>query len=317
MESDKMFEKSSVEKKIYSELMEEIKQLNLDYKGLRSENSFRIANAASMLLKLVKQRDFITIKKLVNRWVNGIRSRKFIGQTKKVKNTKECNYFSSERIAVYTVVFGKYDKLLEPYCHPDNIDYYIVTDQEIENTGTAWKKIDITKFSDMLDGLSNAEKNRFFKMKPHLLFPNYNYSIYIDGNIQIISDLTEYIHYVGACGLAAHMHSSRDCVYEESEAAVFAGKESKANMSKHINHLRNQKFPEHFGMLECNVLVRRHNNVCKKLMDEWWTEFMKFSKRDQMSLPYVIYKNNISIYDVGTLGNNVNNNPSFRINSHN
>lgn len=312
-----MFEKSEIEKKMYSELMEEVKRLNFEYKELKSGNAFRIANSLSLLIKLVKKRDFITIKKLVNRWENGVKSRKFIGQTKKVKNVRTGNYFSNERIAVYTVVFGKYDKLLEPYCHPDNIDYYIVTDQDFEDAGTVWKKIDITKFSDMLNGLSDVEKNRFFKMKPHLLFPNYKNSIYIDGNIQIISDLTEYINCVGSCGLAAHMHSSRDCVYEESKAVVFAGKESKENMDKHIKHLRNQKFPEHFGMLECNVLARKHNDVCKKLMDEWWIEFMNFSKRDQMSLPYIIYKNNISIYDVGTLGNNVNNNPSFRINSHN
>jgi len=57
--------------------------------------------------------------------------------------------------------------------------------------------------------------------------------------------------------------------------------------------------------------------VCKKLMEEWWKEFLTYSKRDQISMPYVLYKNRISISEVGTLGNNVYENPSFRIVTHN
>ena len=33
-------------------------------------------------------------------------------------------------------------------------------------------------------------------------------------------------------------------------------------------------------------------------MEEWWDEYIKFSKRDQLSLPYVMWKNGYSFNDV-------------------
>ena len=40
-------------------------------------------------------------------------------------------YIRDERIAVYTAFFGPYDQLREPLLQPDNIDYYILTDQPV------------------------------------------------------------------------------------------------------------------------------------------------------------------------------------------
>lgn len=72
--------------------------------------------------------------------------------------------------------------------------------------------------------------------------------------------------------------------------------------------------PKNYGLLQCNIIVREHNNpLCIKIMEEWWQEFQKYSKRDQISLPHVLYMNNVKVEQVGILGNNVYMNPSFRI----
>ena len=36
-------------------------------------------------------------------------------------------------------------------------------------------------------------------------------------------------------------------------------------------------------------------------MEDWWKEIEKYSNRDQVSLPYVLWKNGYQIGDVGTL----------------
>lgn len=36
-------------------------------------------------------------------------------------------------------------------------------------------------------------------------------------------------------------------------------------------------------------------------MEEWWNEMEKYSKRDQLSLPYIIWKNGYSFEDVGII----------------
>lgn len=312
-----MFDNGNIDKTIYSELMEEIKRLNSDYQGLRKSRNYKIGKAVNMTVVAIKNRKVEQAKKQFIRWKNAVRAKKFLGTPQKVKKNFSMNYFSNQRIAVYTVVFGKYDAIQEPYCHPDNIDYYLITDQDIDLNNSLWKKKDISGFENDLKNMSNAEKNRYFKMNPFDVFAEYEYSIYIDGNIQVISDLTEYIYRVGNCGFAAHMHSSRDCVYEESNAVLFAKKETKEHIDKHMEHLHEEHFPKHYGMLECNVLVRRKCDSCKQLMRDWWWEFLTYSKRDQLSIPYVLYKNGVSVSEVGTLGNNVYENPSFRIVTHN
>lgn len=308
-----MLKNSKIDENTYSELMNTIKKINSEYKLIRKSKTYKIGKAINMSFEALKHIKFREVKDQYIRWNMGRKAQKYLGTNRKVKKEYDSNYFSEEKIVVYTVIFGKYDYILEPYCKPNNIEYYIITDQEIDLRKSSWKKMDISKFESILKNMNNTEKNRFFKMKPHLIFPQYKYSVYVDGNIQIVTDMTEYIYRIGECGLAAHMHSMRDCVYEESNAIIFAKKDTKENIDNHIKHLKEKGFPKHYGMLECNVLVRQHNEICCELMNMWWDEFCNYCKRDQISLPYVLYNKGINVDDVGTLGNNVFDNPSFRV----
>lgn len=311
-----MFNSKLVDEHLYTALMNQMKFMNKEYLSIRRSGEYKIGKAISVTFRSIKSLDFRQLKKTIHNrgMVRKIQKLETIHSTASLCRVP--NYFSNEKIVVYTAIFGRYDKLLEPICHPDNVDYFIVTDQEIDLTNSTWKKRDYSALIDKLSGLSSSEKNRYVKMHPQELFNEYNYSIYIDGNIQVITDLTEYIYDVGEYGLAAHLHSSRDCVYDECKAVVRMGKESRKNIEAHIKHLTEEGFPHHYGLLECNVLVRRHCEMCSKIMDEWWSEFCNYSKRDQISLPFVLYKNKISIHEIGTLGNNVYENFSFRVIAH-
>ena len=60
--------------------------------------------------------------------------------------------------------------------------------------------------------------------------------------------------------------------------------------------------PEDFGVFLCGVLIREHNNpVCVKLMEDWWKELEEGSRRDQISFPYVLWKNGYVKEDVFTI----------------
>ena len=48
-------------------------------------------------------------------------------------------------------------------------------------------------------------------------------------------------------------------------------------------------------------------------MKEWWIEFNKsIVKRDQIVFPYILWKNGISINDIGCLGESVDRDGKFR-----
>lgn len=264
--------------------------LERQYKSAIREELFRIHS----LSKINRNR------KILDKW----RESPFIGSR---------NYFSKERIAVYTSLFGGYDNINEPITKPDNCDFYIITDQNILLAHSAWKKIPTDTFGEKFQGFSNKQKNRYTKMFPDILFPEYKYSVYIDANIMPVSDFTEYIAMIPDEGLAFHNHAYRSCIYDEGRiASFFSFKASSKDVKHQLMEYRNAGMPERFGLLECPVIAREHKKpVCKKIMREWWMEYLKYNTRDQLSLPYVLYRLEVDIRRVGTLGDNVLLNPTF------
>lgn len=311
-----MYKMDAASEKVFEECMESMKYLNkmfLEYKNETSK-TFGIGRVVNDIVRF----RFHNIKNFI---IRNYRRKKIVRKNLQKKNLynkvwEKSNYFSNEKIVIYTVIFGKYDAVYEPIFLPDNCEYIIVTDMEIAKN-SKWKKYDLKKIEDLLEGLDSIEKNRILKMKPELLFPEYKYSVYIDGNIQIITDITEMIYKIPECGIAMHLHNHRDCIYEEIEVLKILKRETRENLDAHLKHILIEGMPHNYGLLECNVIVREHNNErCKKIMNDWWEEFLRYSKRDQISFPYVLYKNGIKVEDVAVLGNNVRENYALRIYEH-
>lgn len=311
-----MFESSVKDKVLYCRLMECLKLENKEYMEMTDSKIYKYGR----YVKRIKQ--YFSHPKILIKKINATKTAKKITKMyprviTKSRNDESANYFHTERIAIYTSIFGAYDHVLEPAWVPDNCDFYIITDQEI-GAGSVWKKIEPD--SGVLSKLkSNALRNRYYKMFPHNVeeLKDYRYSIYIDGNIKAVSDLTELVNRIGRYGLSFHRHSSRDCVYEEAKVCVMAKKETQKNVDAHMNYLREENFPEKYGMLECNVIVRDHtSDITKEIMQDWWKEFLRHSKRDQLSLPFVLYKHGIQVEEVATLGNNVYENYAIRVVKH-
>lgn len=315
-----MFYSDKVDVRIYTELMEQQKRLNADWLSLRQSREYKLGLVLNEVVRDVKGFHFSDLRSSVNRWMRGSKTKKMRSSQDALEKQTSANdsmpdYFSEERVAIYTAIFGPYDKVAEPYCRPDNCDYYIFTDQKVNNDSSAW----IKRAAELpeLDGLSNAQKNRYLKMHPHKLFPDYKYSIYVDGNVLIISDLTEYVNKLNTIGLGLHTHDARSCAYAELAAIEKSKRETSESVKRHREHLKAAKMPKNYGLLQCNVIAREHHNkTCISIMEQWWEEYMQYTKRDQVSLPYVLYKQNIRVKEVGVLGTNVYTNPSFRILTH-
>ena len=118
------------------------------------------------------------------------------------------------RVAVYTSIFGGYDTVLEPYYVSERCDYFIITDQEVPK-GSVWKKLSLEQVPGF-SGMDNYHKSKYCKMMPHVLFPEYEYSIWVDGNVQIVADMIPLVdrlndeHVMGTFQNPLH-----DCIYTE------------------------------------------------------------------------------------------------------
>lgn len=227
------------------------------------------------------------------------------------------NISDDERIAVYTVIFGKYDHLADPMYITPNCDYYIITNND-EIQSNVWRKFSIPEeIKKQVKNYTNLELARYFKLHPHLLFPDYKYSLFVDGNVQIITDVRPVVAELGNNIIAIHKQPGRDCVYQEATEIIARKKALPTEVKKQISSYLHDGFPEHYGMFQTNVVVREHNTeICKKLMEVWWNEICKYTKRDQLSFTYSLWKSGMQSTDVSILGDNTDINPRFRVSSH-
>lgn len=295
-------------------LYDVISKQNEEYMALQQSREYRIGLFLCKLWACVRKGKVKSVLGYIRKLYGGKRIKVTVQQESEWQNQySEEDYFSKERIAVYTSIFGNYDAVQEPFFQPNNIDYFIITDQNVPNI-SMWKKLDVK----IPENLTNAEKNRYVKMHPDVFFSDYKYSIYVDGSIKIISDLTPLVACIGESGIAVHRHSQRCCVYEEVEAAIVTHKLTGEKARDYKNFLQVENMPQRYGLCECGVIAREHNNpLCRKIMEEWWKQFLTKIKRDQLAFPYVLFKNRIAIDDVAVLGRNIYKNRAFRVNEHN
>ncbi len=223
------------------------------------------------------------------------------GITKNSKPPKK--NIGNDRIAVYTSAFGDYDDFVIPEERPYNIDYYFISDNKPE-TSTDYIWIDAGKYISPHIS-SPIKRNRYIKMHPHLIFPDYKYSIYVDANIQIKGDLSEIIC-ESNLGISAFKHYWRDCLYYEAISLVNAKRIIPEDAIVQTKKYLSEKMPVHFGLTEMGVIAREHNKKkCINLMNSWWDEFDNYALRDQISFPYVLWKNHYTLNDMSILGNNI------------
>lgn len=209
-------------------------------------------------------------------------------------------FMKKKRIAFYTCIIGDYDDLVEPISISPESDYYIISDKEPKHQ-TVFKYIDINRY--LPDYITdNTRKNRYCKINAHKIFPQYRYSIYFDGQIQINSAITRYIDELPKTRIITFCKNYWKSPYMEAMRVLLNKRDSEEIVVKQMEKYWLEGLPEDFGNLYCSILIREHNNpICKKLMKDWWGQIKQFSKRDQISFSYVLWKNGYTIDDVKTV----------------
>lgn len=221
------------------------------------------------------------------------------------------------RIAVYTSIFGNYDPLIQPLYKSSNCDYFAITDQDIPEDGV-WKKIDTSKIPGF-DEMDNYHKSKYCKMFPHILFPEHEYSIWVDGNVQIVADLVPLVDRLKEDKVMGTFRNPlHDCIYTEANYNICQGYANQSQLVNQIDEYRKEGFPKQFGMREFSIIVRRHGDKrCIELMESWWKQVNTYTMRDQISFPYVLWKNGYTIDVIQLLGENWRWNPRFMWYPHN
>lgn len=192
------------------------------------------------------------------------------------------------RIVIYTCITGDYDRLVDPSVVSPDFDYICFTDKP-----TNVKVWQIRPIPDELKGLSKVKQHKIVKISPHKYLPEYEESLYIDGSIDIVGDIHEFLSVYcsdTSKSIFIRKHPARDCIYDEAEECIRAKKDTREHIDNQIQRYKSEGFPKHFGLTENNIIYRRHDDCCKKVMEAWKDEIIKGSHRDQLSLYYCLWK---------------------------
>ena len=138
------------------------------------------------------------------------------------------------------------------------------------------------------------------KTHPEICCAGYEYSVWIDGNVNV---LTHYL-YKQICNrkdkkIITPIHNLRNCIYDECDAVCVAGYEQCDIANRVKKFLSDYKMPRHYGLNETNIMFREHNDSNVLSIDHmWWKMIKNYSKRDQLSFSYVLWKHGIKPEDI-------------------
>lgn len=197
-----------------------------------------------------------------------------------------------KKIVIYTAISSNYNVLLSPSVTSKSFKYICFTDnyyiEKITNN-TVWE---IRPFPKHILKLDPTRKNRYIKTHPHILFPDYDISVYIDGNIDILSDISNIID---TNKIKCLKHSVRNCIYTEGKECIKQKKAPEELIKSQLDKYREEGYPSDNGLIEGNIIVRAHKNPdVIKLMELWWNEILTKSGRDQLSFPYACWKSGVN-----------------------
>ena len=195
---------------------------------------------------------------------------------------------------LYSCLVGGYDDIPELNHQHKDWRCILFTDLKYDTpTVNGWE----IKELKYVDPNSLVKTCRWHKLNSHLLFPNCLYSVYVDCNIILNSDYT-FVRadelYQQNTTIAAVKHPIRDCIYEEAEECISIGKDTKSNINSIIKFLKKEKYPPNNGLFESGVLFRNHTKVeLNKFNEKWWELLNKHTRRDQLTMNYVLWKQDI------------------------
>jgi len=213
------------------------------------------------------------------------------------------------RLVVYTCIAGGYDELVAPSAVPSNVDF--VCFSETAPNCSIWQ----------MRPLHHKEATptltaRWHKLNPDVLFPDYDYSLWVDGNVTpstfaLFDRLSELMG--SGCLWAGIKHPSRDCIYDEAYRILANGREDLDKLVRTCKFLRKEGFPRHYGLMETNVILRAHNDSKVVATDRlWWKMVSGYTKRDQMSHSYCMWKNGMDFNYILPEGFSARNHPGFK-----
>lgn len=214
-------------------------------------------------------------------------------------------------VTVFTAITGHYDRANQHEHLMEGADYVLFSDAPTAPYVYALRP---APYHDE-DPVRMA---RFVKTHPHRLVTDRRIAIWVDGNILIRGDLSALIAAFERSErpVAAVPHPLRRSVFEEAAECVKRGKDDSAAIEEQMRRYRAEGF-DCDDLIESNLMMFRLDHPkLAPILDGWWAEIEKGSRRDQLSFNYALRKAGGSYFALTKRSDSVRNHPALALFHH-
>ena len=199
-----------------------------------------------------------------------------------------------KRFLVYTCVFGNYDRVFPPVRTEKGMDYVLVTENPRMSV-RGWR----THLVDCSGFATPKAANLHFRALAHQQICDHDASCYVDGNVRVIDGVRNLLNALcdNGAALGVFPHSRRSNVASEIEACIAEGKVSDAkSLRLEGQEYVDDGFNDDLGLVETTILLKNHHaSQLDAAMRLWNGLYQRHLSRDQVSLPYVLWKTGIPV----------------------
>ena len=180
---------------------------------------------------------------------------------------------------VYTTIYGDYDNLKD---QPDIGVRYICYTDNPNLQSDIWEII----YDPIYPHLHPRIRAKYRK----LICPFDTLSLFIDGSIQIVNpNMIEELSKFLKNGWATYIHpSGRTCIESELAESLPMEKYQGLPLQEQVDYYFKQGLPKNFGLWACGIMLR--DGKFEDFGTKWMLENMMWTYQDQISLPYLVWK---------------------------
>jgi hypothetical protein len=210
---------------------------------------------------------------------------------------------------VYTVITGGRNELIEEQ-ETKGAKFLAFTDTDVKS-----KTWDILPAYDRFK--DDRRNSRIQKFMPDKFF-DADYSLYIDGNIQLKVPVKKLIdEFLDGFDVAIFKHHARTCIYDEGAVVQRLNFDDPAVVAHHLKRYEKLGYPKQYGLTENGFILRRHTQKVREWGEAWFAEHAIGSKRDQLSGMYAAWRIGLPINRImGPNGENVYQHPYLEMRNH-
>ena len=197
---------------------------------------------------------------------------------------------NSENTVVYTILIGQ-NEGLNPQSQIKNskLRHVCLTDNENLKSDD-WEIIYVERLLPM----DQYRSQRNLKIRPHLIFPEYKYSFYMDNTVSLKTKVEDFISNIFLTNIedekAPHFilpfHSFRDNLIDEFYECFSHNLDSDIRFFEQItDYLLINKKALKFKPYWTAMLFRNHMDpLVKEFSEIWFSNILRYSRRDQLSI---------------------------------